>query len=126
MVPQPLPGDVSGAAGDDVNAPAGLGVDEHCRVDQAASQREVVDPEHPRHHQGGKGSQRTAAPGHKATYAAQHMKRYSITSSARASSVGGTSSPSALAVVRLMMKSNFVDCTTGRSAGLAPLRTRPL
>src|SRR5215510_298965 len=47
---------------------------------------------------------------------------YSITSSARASSVGGTSRPSALAVCRLMTNSNLVDCSTGRSAGLAPLR----
>jgi hypothetical protein len=35
------------------------------------------------------------------------MHRYSITSSARASSVGGTSRPSALAVLRLMTNSNF-------------------
>ena len=35
---------------------------------------------------------------------------YSITSSARASSVGGTSRPSALAVLRLMTSSNLVDC----------------
>src|SRR6516165_9593826 len=47
---------------------------------------------------------------------------HSITSSARASSVGGTSRPSALAVVRLMTRSNLVGCCTGRSAGLAPLR----
>src|SRR5947209_14500373 len=40
---------------------------------------------------------------------------YSITSSARASSVGGTSRPSALAVLRLMTSSNFVGCSTGRS-----------
>jgi hypothetical protein len=47
------------------------------------------------------------------------LRLYSITSSARASSVGGTSRPSALAVCRLMMNSNFVDCSTGKSAGLA-------
>src|SRR5262249_21741599 len=47
---------------------------------------------------------------------------HSITSSARAISDGGTSRPSALAVCRLMTNSNFVDCRTGRSAGLAPLR----
>ena len=47
---------------------------------------------------------------------------HSITSSARASSVGGTSMPSALAVLRLMISSNFVGCMTGRSAGLAPLK----
>src|SRR5262245_39237256 len=43
---------------------------------------------------------------------------YSITSSARASSVGGTSRPIARAVGRLMTNSNLVDCITGRSAGL--------
>src|SRR5262249_23059814 len=50
---------------------------------------------------------------------------HSITSSARASSVGGTSRPSILAVVRLMTNSKLVACTTGRSAALAPLRMRP-
>src|SRR5262245_20724122 len=50
---------------------------------------------------------------------------HSITSSARASSVGGTSRFSILAVWTLMTSSNLVDCTTGRSAGLAPLRMRP-
>src|ERR1700758_3878544 len=42
---------------------------------------------------------------------------YSITSSARASRVGGTVRPSALAVLRLMINSSFVACWTGRSAG---------
>src|SRR6267378_5119289 len=51
--------------------------------------------------------------------------RYSITSSARASREGGIVRPSALAVLRLMTSSNRVDCATGRSAGLAPLRMRP-
>jgi hypothetical protein len=51
---------------------------------------------------------------------------YSITSSARASRVGATSRPSAFAVFRLMMNSNLVGCNTGRSAGLAPLRIRPM
>ena len=37
---------------------------------------------------------------------------------ARASSVGGTSRPSALAVLRLITSSNFVGAWTGRSAGL--------
>src|SRR5262245_40111928 len=50
---------------------------------------------------------------------------HSITSSARARSVGGTSRPSVLAVVRLMTNSKLVACTTGRSAALAPLRMRP-
>jgi hypothetical protein len=43
----------------------------------------------------------------------------SITSSARASSGGGTSRPSALAVLRLMTSSNLVGSITGRSAGFA-------
>ena len=50
---------------------------------------------------------------------------YSITSSAMASSVGGTSRPSVLAVLRLITSSNLVDCITGRSAGFSPLRIRP-
>src|SRR5262245_36011378 len=50
---------------------------------------------------------------------------HSITSSARASSVGGTSRPSALAVLRLISNSNFTGCCTGRSAGFSPLRRRP-
>src|SRR6476619_3357648 len=52
--------------------------------------------------------------------------RHSITSSARASSVAGTSRPSAFAVLRLMISSTFVACWTGRSAGFSPLRTRPV
>src|SRR5262249_18759731 len=47
---------------------------------------------------------------------------HSITSSARASSVGGTSIPSVFAVLRLITSSNLVGCSTGRSAGLAPFR----
>src|SRR3954465_4403462 len=50
---------------------------------------------------------------------------HSMTSSARASSKGGTSSPSALAVFRLITNSNLVGCSTGSSAGLAPLSTFP-
>src|SRR6516164_420119 len=45
---------------------------------------------------------------------------HSITSSARASSVGGTSRPSAFATIRLITKSNLVGCSTGMSAGFAP------
>ena len=47
---------------------------------------------------------------------------HSITSSARASSDGGTVRPSALAVFRLMTRSNLVGCSTGRLAGFAPRR----
>jgi hypothetical protein len=45
--------------------------------------------------------------------------------SANTLSTRGISSPSALAVSRLMTNSNLVDCCTGRSAGLAPLRMLP-
>jgi hypothetical protein len=51
---------------------------------------------------------------------------HSITSSASASSFGGISRPRALAVLRLMTNSNFVHCMTGKSAGLVPLRMRPV
>src|SRR5262245_11911273 len=50
---------------------------------------------------------------------------HSITSSAATSSLSGTVRPSIRAVEALMTSSNLVDCTTGRSAGLAPLRIRP-
>src|SRR5262249_50872741 len=50
---------------------------------------------------------------------------HSITSSAVASSVGGTGRSSILAVWALMTSSNLVACTTANSAGLAPLRRRP-
>ena len=43
-------------------------------------------------------------------------------SSARASTAGGIVRPSAFAVLRLITSSNLVGCSTGRSAGLAPLR----
>src|SRR6516162_8848036 len=51
---------------------------------------------------------------------------HSITSSARAESVGGTSMPSTFAVLRLMTNSNLVVCTVGSSVVLAPLRMRPV
>ena len=47
---------------------------------------------------------------------------YSITSSARARTVGEMSTPNALAVFKLTAISNRVGCCAGRSAGLAPLR----
>ena len=57
-------------------------------------------------------------------YLVRRNKRqaYSITSSARARSDGGMVSPSAFAVLRLINNSYFVGCSTGKSAGLAPLR----
>jgi hypothetical protein len=45
-----------------------------------------------------------------------------ISSSARISTDCGIVSPRAFAVFMLMTSSNLVGCSTGRSAGLAPLR----
>src|SRR5215207_7242979 len=47
---------------------------------------------------------------------------YSITSSARVSTVAGISTPSVFAVLRFTTSSNLVGCSTGRSDGFAPLR----
>jgi hypothetical protein len=52
-------------------------------------------------------------------------RTHSITSSAAASSLSGTVSPSILAAGALMTSSNLLACITGMSAGLAPLRMRP-
>ena len=41
---------------------------------------------------------------------------------ALASTFGGIVRPICLAAFRLMMNSNFVGCSTGRSAGFAPFR----
>src|SRR5262249_61097489 len=49
---------------------------------------------------------------------------HSITSSARASTVEGMSSPSALAVLRLIVSSYLVGVWTGKSAAFSPLRMR--
>src|SRR5262249_36538090 len=51
---------------------------------------------------------------------------HSITSSAATSSLSGTVSPSSRAVSALITSSNLLACTTGRSAGFAPLRMRPV
>src|SRR5262249_59559457 len=45
---------------------------------------------------------------------------HSITSSARASKIGGTSKPSALAALRLTTNSNLVPCFTSRAAAFPP------
>src|SRR6185295_19262229 len=45
-----------------------------------------------------------------------------ITLSARASTLGGIVRPICFAVFRLITSSNFVGCSTGRSAGFAPFR----
>jgi hypothetical protein len=48
---------------------------------------------------------------------------YWITSSARASTEGGIVRPRAFAVLTLITNSNLVGCSTGRSAGFAPLKS---
>jgi NAD(P)-dependent dehydrogenase (short-subunit alcohol dehydrogenase family) len=58
--------------------------------------------------------------------AASYSCRHSITSSAVICIISGTVRPSAFAVLRLMNSSTFVACWTGRSAGLSPLRIRPV
>src|ERR1700737_1510079 len=50
---------------------------------------------------------------------------YSITSSASNCIELDTMRPSVLAAFRLMTSSNLVGCSTGKSAGLAPLRILP-
>src|SRR5262245_32582478 len=50
---------------------------------------------------------------------------YSITSSARPASGCGTLMPSAFAVLRLMIISTLLDCTTGKLTGFSPLRILP-
>ena len=47
---------------------------------------------------------------------------YSISSSAMLSKFVGTVRPSVLAVPRLMTSSNFVGCSMGKAAGLAPFK----
>src|SRR5262245_16357374 len=49
---------------------------------------------------------------------------HSIALSARTKNVSEIARSSVLAVLRLTMSSNFVGCSIGRSAGLAPLRMR--
>src|SRR5262249_5233549 len=49
---------------------------------------------------------------------------YSITSSARTSSDGGTVRPSAFAVLRLITSSNLTGAWTGRSLGFSPFSIR--
>jgi hypothetical protein len=64
--------------------------------------------------------------GPKADSCAATKESYSITSSAIASTPDGIVRPNALAVLRLMTSSTFVDRSTGKSAGFAPLRIFPV
>src|SRR5262249_11771401 len=63
---------------------------------------------------------------HRLDRASFAWRTHSITSSARASKVGGISRPSILAVLRLIASSNFVGCITGKSAGLVPFKILPV
>src|SRR6185436_7049669 len=54
----------------------------------------------------------------------RHHTTHSITSLARASSVGGTSRPSSLAVLRLITNSSLEESSIGRSPGCAPFKIR--
>ena len=54
MGAEPVLDDIGGASFQDIDAPAGLSVDEDRRVDEAASQREIVNPQHTGHFQLGK------------------------------------------------------------------------
>jgi Domain of unknown function (DUF4287) len=53
-------------------------------------------------------------------------RRHSITPSARADNVIGNVRSRVFAVWRLITNSSFVFCSTGKSAGLAPLRIFPV
>ena len=57
-------------------------------------------------------------------YAAKELNTYSMTLSARASSVGEMTIPSAFAVLRFITNSNLVGCETGRSAGFRPFKIK--
>jgi hypothetical protein len=51
---------------------------------------------------------------------------HSITSSARATKIGGTSTPRAFAVLRLMTRENLLGRSIGKSPALAPFRMRSM
>jgi hypothetical protein len=53
------------------------------------------------------------------------QRTHSMTSSARASSIGGMVRPRPLAVCRLTVISNLIDCSTGRSAGFPSKASAP-
>ena len=50
------------------------------------------------------------------------LRCHLMTRSARANTFCGIVTPICFAVLRLIINSNFVGCSTGRSAGLAPFR----
>src|SRR5262249_54313293 len=106
---------------------AGLGESSAECVDQVRIRacRSAVEEPHDRQRLRLRARRRRPANGRAADKHDELAPFHSITSAAVASSIGGTSRPSALAVLRLMTSSNLIGCTTGRSAGLAPLRIFP-
>ena len=78
-------------------------------VELGAKRLELLPPRHhrPRHRAAECSDKRTPS--------------HSITLSARATRLSGIVTPSNLLVLRLISSSNFVGCSTGRSAGFAPL-----
>src|SRR5262249_17983372 len=94
----------------------GSGVHENANAPHPLGRRLRVRRERPR---------RCRAAEQRDELASLHLPAHSITSSARASREGGTSTPSALAVWRLMIRSNAVGSWTARLAGLAPFRICP-
>ena len=85
MRAQPLLHDIGGASFQDIDAAAGLGVDEDRRVDQAPAQRKIIDSQHAGHRQGREGdleedSQR-GVPGGRDTQRWQQPRRGSAANS---------------------------------------------
>ena len=56
-------------------------------------------------------------------YEFSHSQGHSMTSSTRASTIGGTSRSSVFATIRLTTRSNLVGCSTRRSVGFAPAKS---
>src|SRR5205085_12650008 len=93
-----------------------------CQVLDRGTNIEIADHRHRRLLRARHERPRYRSAEHRDELAASH----SITSSARPSNGSGTVTPSALAVLRLIINSTLVACCTGRSAGFSPLRIRPV
>jgi hypothetical protein len=101
------------------------GVAERGRVARHASGRPgVQEPDH-RHRRLLRARRERPSRNRTADERYEFAALHSITSSARAMSVGGTVRPRALAVLRLMTNSNLVGCTIGKLFGFSPARIRP-
>src|SRR5262249_4786371 len=122
LLTEPLRQPLTHQAGGDVRPTTGRKADDPvhwtCRI--------ALSPSDPRHRR-----QRGSASGQMQKISAGKFhfgppSHHSITSSARASKVGGMAIPTALAVLRLMISSNLVGCAIGRSPGFSPFSTRPV